>query len=72
MGEREREREGGRRASREGGGPGERRGGMHTVIYYMQVTTVYLHSVDPRKLGVHVEYYIVHMYSMLYHTYGSS
>ena len=35
-------------------------------------TTVHLHSVDPRKLCVCVKYYIVHMYSMLYCTYGGT
>ena len=35
-------------------------------------TIVHLHSVDPRKLCVCVKYYIVHMYSMLYCTYGST
>ena len=30
------------------------------------------HSSDPRKLHVGVTYYIVHMYSMLYYTYGST
>ena len=29
-------------------------------------------SVDPRKLCVGVKYYIVHMYSMSYYTYGST
>ena len=31
-----------------------------------------LHSVDPRKLCVGMEYYIVGMYSMPYYTYGST
>ena len=35
-------------------------------------TIVYLCSVDPRKLRVGVKYYIVHMYSMPYYTYGST
>ena len=35
-------------------------------------TIVNLHSVDPRKLRVGVKYYIVHMYSMPYYTYGST
>ena len=29
-------------------------------------------SVDPRKLHVGVKYYIVHMYSVPYYTYGST
>ena len=29
-------------------------------------------SVDPRKLCVGIKYYIVHMYSMPYYTYGST
>ena len=29
-------------------------------------------SVDPQKLCVGVKYYIVHMYSMPYYTYGST
>ena len=33
---------------------------------------VYSCSVDPRKLCVGVKYYIVHMYSMPYYTYGSA
>ena len=33
---------------------------------------VHSRSVDPRKLCVGVKYYIVHMYSMPYYTYGSS
>ena len=34
-------------------------------------TILYSCSVDPRKLCVGVKYYIVHMYSMPYYTYGS-
>ena len=30
------------------------------------------HSVDPQKLRVGVKYYMVHMYSMPYYTYGSA
>ena len=37
---------------------------MHTIVYSR--------SVDPRKLCVGVKYYIVHMYSMPYYTYGST
>ena len=33
---------------------------------------VYSCSVDPRRLCVGVKYYIVHMYSMPYYTYGST
>ena len=33
---------------------------------------LYSRSVDPRKLCVGVKYYIVHMYSMPYYTYGST
>ena len=33
---------------------------------------VHSRSVDPRKLCVGVKYYIVHMYSMPYYTYGST
>ena len=40
-------------------------GMMVTIVFYSC-------SVDPRKLGVGVEYYIVHMYSMPYYTYGST
>ena len=35
-------------------------------------TILYSRSVDPRKLRVGVKYYIVHMYSMPYYTYGST
>ena len=35
-------------------------------------TIVHSRSVDPRKLCVGVKYYIVHMYSMPYYTYGST
>ena len=31
-----------------------------------------IRSVDSRKLGVGVKYYIVHMYSVPYYTYGST
>ena len=37
-----------------------------------ECTIVCSHSVDPRKLCVGVKYYIVHMYSMPYYTYGST
>ena len=33
---------------------------------------VHSHSVDPRKLCVGIKYYIVHMYSIPYYTYGST
>ena len=36
------------------------------------VTIFHLHSVDPRKLCIGVKYYIIHMYSMPYYTYGST
>ena len=36
------------------------------------VCIVHSRSVDPRKLCVGVKYYIVHMYSMPYYTYGST
>ena len=36
------------------------------------LTIVHSHSVDPRKLCVGIKYYIVHMYSMPYYTYGST
>ena len=35
-------------------------------------TIVYSRSGDPLKLHVDVKYYIVHMYSMPYYTYGST
>ena len=35
-------------------------------------TIVHSCSVDPRKLCVGVKYYIVHMHSMPYYTYGST
>ena len=35
-------------------------------------TILYSRSVDLRKLCVGVKYYIVHMYSMPYYTYGST
>ena len=35
-------------------------------------TIVYLCSIDPQKLRAGVKYYIVHMYSMPYYTYGST
>ena len=38
----------------------------------MEITILYSHSVDPRKLCVGVKYYTVHMYSMPYYTYGSA
>ena len=36
------------------------------------IAIVHLRSVDSRKLRVGVNYYIVHMYSMPYYTYGST
>ena len=39
---------------------------------YGVYTLVHSRSVDPRKLCVGVKYYIVHMYSMPYYTYGST
>ena len=41
---------------------------------YVHVFNIIIHScsVDPRKLCVGVKYYIVHMYSMPYYTYGST
>ena len=41
---------------------------------YMETIRTIVHScsVDPRKLCVGVKYYIVHMYSMPYYTYGST
>ena len=33
---------------------------------------LYLGSIDPRKLRIGIKYYIVHMYSMPYYTYGST
>ena len=38
----------------------------------MEAPIVHLRSADPRKLRVDVKYYIVHMYSMPYYTYGST
>ena len=38
----------------------------------IKITTLYSRSVDPRKLCIGVKYYIVHMYSMPYYTYGST
>ena len=35
-------------------------------------TIVHPRSVDPRKLCVGIKYYIVHMYSISYYTYGST
>ena len=35
-------------------------------------TILYSRSVDPWKLQVRVKYYIVHMYSVPYYTYGST
>ena len=35
-------------------------------------TIVHSRSVDPRKLCVGIKYYIVHLYSMPYYTYGST
>ena len=42
------------------------------ITQHIKVTIVYSCSVDPRKLCVGVKYYIVHMYSMPYYTYGST
>ena len=45
------------------------------IIAYISIilnAILYSHSVDPRKLCVGVKYYIVHMYSMPYYTYGST
>ena len=36
------------------------------------LTIVHSRSADPRKLCIGVKYYIVHMYSMPYYTYGST
>ena len=41
-------------------------------MYINGKTILYLRSVDPRKLCIGVKYYIVHMYSMPYYTYGST
>ena len=41
-------------------------------IIFTDTTIVHSRSVDPRKLCVGVKYYIVHMYSMPYYTYGST
>ena len=38
----------------------------------MYETILYSRSVDPRKLHADVKYYIVHMYSMPYYSYGST
>ena len=38
----------------------------------INIAIVYSRSVDPQKLHVGVKYYIVHMYSMPYYTYGST
>ena len=35
-------------------------------------TIIHSRSVDPQKLRIGVKYYIVHMYSMSYYTYGST
>ena len=45
----------------------------HVQCYTGDYSTIfYSRSVDPRKLCVGVKYYIVHMYSMPYYTYGST
>ena len=47
-------------------GPSGLTGGM------TYVPILYSRSVDPWKLCVGVKYYIAHMYSMPYYTYGST
>ena len=42
------------------------------IIIKSVVIILHLRSVDPWKLYVCVKYYIVHMYSMPYYTYGSA
>ena len=44
----------------------------HNIALKHTKTIVHLRSVDPRKLCVGVKYYIVHMHSMPYYTYGST
>ena len=41
-------------------------------VIVTEFTIVYSRSVDPRNLCVGIKYYIVHMYSMPYYTYGST
>ena len=58
-------------------GHGEWAGDMALVSAWRQGDTLLCtildsRSVDPRKLCVDVKYYIVHMYSMPYYTYGST
>ena len=65
-----------------GGGGWSERGGMKggmdgqdkmaAITLVLGSTILYLRSVDPRKLCVGVQYYMVHMYSMPYYTYGST
>ena len=43
-----------------------------TTSYTQESLIVHLCSVAPRKLCVVVKYYIVHMYSIPYRTYGST
>ena len=38
----------------------------------VEESILYSCSVDPWKLCVGIKYYIVHMYSMSYYTYGST
>ena len=47
--------------------------GSYSILFSINLITI-LHSrsVDPQKLHVGVKYYIVHMYSMPYYTYGST
>ena len=42
-----------------------------TEMWYSK-PIVHSRSVDPRKLCIGVKYYILHMYSMPYYTYGST
>ena len=49
----------------------KKRSNTQNIMYINFVTKLYSRSVDPRKLCVGVKYYIVHMYSMPYYTYGS-
>ena len=46
--------------------------GLCNVTCWVLAIIVDSHSVDPRKLCVGVKYYVVHMYSMPYYTYGST
>ena len=47
-------------------------GWQNTSGNALHYSILYSHSVDLRKLCVGVKYYIVHMYSMPYYTYGST